>query len=81
MSAYASSDSALADTSLSLVAATSEDAESDYSYANSGGDLTYWPSETMYSHAYLSIPIHHPSRDLRNYSASHPSMGLETLQH
>lgn len=80
VSAYASvdasSDSALADTSVSLVAAASSDAESDYSYANSVGDLTYSASETMYSHAYLSIPIHHPSRDLRNYSASHPSMGL-----
>lgn len=138
VSAYASvdasSDSALADTSVSLVAAASSDAESDYSssdsaserveveqahslkeafrpgrglfrwfglgkssprlwflgrmptyamydssdyaYASSVGDLTYSASETVYSHAYLSIPIHHPSRDLRNYSASHPSLGL-----
>lgn len=129
VSAYASvdasSDSAFADTSLSLVAAASSDSaserveveqahslkeafrpgrglfrrfglgksgprlwflgrmptyamydSSDYSYANSVGDFTFSASETMYSNAYLSIPIHHPSRDLRNYSASHPSMGL-----
>ncbi len=42
---------------------------SDYSYASLVGDLTYSASETMYSHAYLYITIHHPSRDLRNYSA------------
>lgn len=47
---------------------------SDSSYANSVGDLTYSASETMYLNAYLSIPIHHPSRDLRNYSASHPGL-------
>lgn len=109
--ADASSDSAFADTSLSLVAAASSDSaserveveqahslkeafrpgrglfrwfglgksgprhwflgrmptyamydSSDYSYANSVGDLTFSASETMYSNAYLSIPIHHPYR-------------------
>lgn len=68
VSAYASvdasSDSALAEASFSLVAA---DAESDYSYASSVGDFTYSSSETMYSQADLDSPIHHPSRDLRNY--------------
>lgn len=76
VSAYASSDLAFADTSLFLVAATSEDAESNYSYANLGGYLMYSPFETIYLHAYLSIPIHHPSLDLRKYSTSHPSIGL-----
>ena len=127
--ADASSDSAFADTSLSLVAAASSDSaserveveqahslkeafrpgrglfrwfglgksgpslwfdgrmptyamydSSDYSYASSVGDFTLKASETLILELECLLIYSHPpplsGRDLINYSASHPSMGL-----